>query len=502
MTTLQNSVIGSGVTYLDLSKPQLLHIDGREVPSLSGATFVARDPSSNEVIAEVSEAGRDDVDAAVAAARTAFEEGPWRKMRAADRGRVLVTLAGLIRENADELANLESLDVGKPLVQAKMDVETCARYFEFYGGIADKLTGTTIPIATHLLDYTVKEPIGVSGQIIPFNYPMQNTGRGAGPALAVGCTVVLKPSPESPLSPLAIARLAREAGVPAGVLNVVPGGPEAGAALAGHPGIDQVTFTGSVPTGISVAQAAAANVVPSVLELGGKSPSIVFGDANLERTVKGVMSAIFSNAGQTCSAGTRLLLEDGPGGERILQALVERTKALKIGRGLDGSDLGPLISARQRDKVEHLVKEAINEGAEVLCGGSRPQIEGDGYFFEPTILRVQDNSASIAQTEVFGPVLTVVPFKTVDEAVAIANDTPYGLSAYVWTGDIDRALYLASNIRSGQVSVNTYDVGTGIEIPFGGYKKSGWGREKGLETLDSYTQIKNVCVGIAQEFDS
>ncbi|MCU1483070.1 MAG: aldehyde dehydrogenase [Subtercola sp.] len=486
--------------FLDLSEVQNLFIAGESVPALSGETFVSRDPSTDHPLATVALADSADVDRAVAAAREAFQHGPWPRMRAAERGRILVAIATELRANADALARLESLDVGKPLAQGYADVETCARYFEFYGGIADKLVGTTIPVAPHLLDYTVKEPIGVSGQIIPFNYPMQNTGRGGAPALAVGCTVVLKPSPESPLSPLAVAALALRAGLPAGVLNVVPGGPAAGAALAGHPGIDQVTFTGSVPTGVSVAQAAAANVVPAVLELGGKSPSVVFGDADVDRAVNGIMGSIFSNAGQTCSAGTRLLLQRGPGGDRILEVLIERTKKLSIGRGIDGVDLGPLISARQRDKVESFVDAAVSEGAELLSGGSRPDLDGDGYFFEPTILRVASNSATIAQTEVFGPVLTVIPFDTIDEAAAIANDTQYGLSAYVWTTNIDAGLAMASRIRSGQVNVNTYNVGTGIEIPFGGFKKSGWGREKGIEGLASYTQVKNVCIGIGEEY--
>ncbi|CAN5512892.1 aldehyde dehydrogenase family protein [soil metagenome] len=488
-------------TFLDLSQPVLLHIDGEQVHSVDGATFEVRDPATDHVMAVVAEAGAEDISRAVAAARRAFTTGPWPRLRAAERGRLLTDLSRAIRAAAEPLARLESLDVGKPLPQAHTDVEATARYFEFYGGVADKIHGSTIPVAPHLLDYTVKEPIGVSGQIIPFNYPMQNTGRGAGPALAAGCTVVLKPSPEAPLSPLAVAALAASVGIPRGVFNVVPGGPTAGAALAAHPDIDQITFTGSVATGISVAQAAAANVVPAVLELGGKSPCVVFGDADVERALAGISASLFSNAGQTCSATTRLLLQRGAGGERFLEALADRARSLSIGAAAEGAELGPLISARQRDKVERYVQQAIVDGAEVITGGQRPDGLADGYFFQPTIIRVADNRATIAQEEVFGPVLVVIPFDTVDEAVQIANDTEYGLSASVWTSDTDTALAMAARIRAGQVNVNTFEVGTGIEMPFGGFKKSGWGREKGLETLASYTQVKNVCIGFRHAFE-
>jgi aldehyde dehydrogenase (NAD+) len=440
-------------------------------------------------------AGAADVDHAVAAARAAFTAPEWARMRAADRGRLLNRIAQAIRAEAGQLADLESRDVGKPLGQAKADVEAAARYFEFYAGVADKLGGSTIPLGPGLLDYTVREPIGVSGQIIPFNYPLQNTARGSAPALAAGCTVVLKPSPEAPLTPLEIGRIALECGLPPGVLNVLPGDGETGAALAGHPDIDQVTFTGSVPTGIKVAQAAAANVVPSVVELGGKSPVIVFADADFDLALGAVAGSAFGNAGQTCSAGTRILLQRGA--EEFLDKLVAHAASLKLGPGLTDPDIGPLVAARQRDRVQGYLDLARQEGAGVRTGGGAPTDPAlaGGYYIEPTVLTGLTNQSRCAREEIFGPVVTVIDFDDPEEALAIANDTPYGLASYVWTRDLDKALRMAEGIRAGQVYVNATGVGTGIELPFGGYKHSGWGREKGLEALASYTQTKNVCIG-------
>jgi len=473
---------------------RLLLVGGGPVPAADGRTFAVLDPSDGTAMAQVALAGPADVDQAVAAARAAFTAPEWARMRAADRGRLLHRIADAVRGHGERLARLESQDVGKPLSQAEADVEAAARYFEFYAGVADKLCGTTVPLAPGLIDYTVREPIGVSGQIIPFNYPLQNTARGSAPALAAGCTVVLKPSPEAPLTPLEIGRIALECGLPAGVLNVLPGDGGTGAALAAHPGIDQVTFTGSVPTGSSVAQAAAANVVPSVTELGGKSPFVVFADADFDLALTAVLGASFGNAGQMCSAGTRLLLQRGA--EEFLDRLVDTVAALRVGPGLTDPDIGPLVAARQRDRVLNYLDLARREGAEVRAGGGAPSAPelADGYYIEPTVLTGLTNDTRCAREEIFGPVVTVIDFDGPDEALAIANDSPYGLSSYVWTRDIDKALRLAEGIRAGQVYVNATGVGTGVELPFGGYKQSGWGREKGLEALASYTQTKNVCI--------
>jgi acyl-CoA reductase-like NAD-dependent aldehyde dehydrogenase len=476
-----------------------LIIDGRRVPASDGGTFDVYDPSSGDALAKVSKGTRADVDTAVNAAHTALESKAWGGLAHAERGRMLYRMAQAVRDRAEALALLESRDNGKPLRQARTDVQVAARYFEFFAGIADKIMGNTIPLGPGFLDYTVREPIGVSAHIVPWNYPIQIGARGVAAALAAGCTVVLKPSSEAPMTALQLGQIALECGVPAGVLNIVPGtGSEAGVALASHPEINQLTFTGSVDVGVAVAKMAAANVVPVVMELGGKSPNIVFADADLDLTVQGVANAIFQNAGQTCSAGSRLLVER-KAHAALTARLVERANSMRIGPGVSDPDMGPIISQRQLETIEAYVGVGCREGARVTAGGARPSDPalGRGYYFQPTLLDNVSADMRVAQEEIFGPVLSIIGFDDVDEAIAIANRSQYGLVGGVWTRDINKAMAVASRIKCGQVYINTYGAGGGVELPFGGYKKSGYGREKGLESLASYTQVKNVCVKYA-----
>jgi acyl-CoA reductase-like NAD-dependent aldehyde dehydrogenase len=375
-------------------------------------------------------------------------------------------------------------------------VQVAARYFEFFAGIADKIMGTTIPLGPGFLDFTVREPIGVSAQIVPWNYPIQIGARGIAPALAAGCAIVLKPSSEAPMTALRLGEIALDCGLPPGVLNVVPGtGAEAGAALASHPDINQLTFTGSVDVGVQVATMAAANVVPVVMELGGKSPNIVFADADLDLATQGVSTAIFQNAGQTCSAGSRLLVERSAH-DALVERLAARAASMRLGPGVSDPDMGPIISRRQLETIERYVGIGRDEGARVAAGGARPAdaaLRG-GFYFQPTLLDAVSPEMRVAQEEIFGPVLAIIPFDDLEEAAAIANRSQFGLVSGIWTRDINKAMSLASRIKAGQVFINTYGAGGGVELPFGGYKKSGYGREKGLESLASYTQVKNVCV--------
>jgi len=471
-----------------------LIIDGNKAAASDGQTLVVYDPSSGDALATVAKATKIDVDRAVNAAHNALESNAWGGAPPAERGRVMIRIAQTLRDRAEELATLESRDNGKPLKKARTDIQVAARYFEFFAGIADKIMGNTIPLGPGFLDYTVREPIGVSAQIIPWNYPIQIGARGVAPAIAAGCTVVLKPAEDAPMTALRLGEIAVDCGLPPGVVNVLPGmGPEAGAALASHPGINQLTFTGSVEVGIAVAKMAADNVVPVVMELGGKSPNIVFADADLDTTATGVANAIFQNAGQTCSAGSRLLVER-KAHDALVARLTERAKQMRVGPGVTDPDMGPIISKKQLEAVESYVKIGEKEGALVAAGGSRPSDASlaKGYFFQPTLLDRVSPEMRVAQEEIFGPVLAIITFDDLEEAVAIANRSQYGLVAGVWTRDINKAMVIASKVRTGQVYINTYGAGGGVELPFGGYKKSGYGREKGLDSLASYTQIKNV----------
>ncbi len=477
------------------SKVAGMIIGGHDVRAAAGGVIEDRNPANSELLATVASATSADVDDAVDDAAEAFRR-TWQRTRPADRGRILVRISAAIRARADEIARVECLDTGKPLRQAKADTEVAARYFEFYGGAADKILGTTIPLGPGFLDYTVREPLGVSAHIIPWNYPLQILGRGVAAALAAGNTVVLKPSSLAPLTALTIGRIALECGLPPGVLNVIPGpGPEVGSALASHRLVNQVTFTGSVETGTHIMKLAADHTIPVTLELGGKSPNIVFADADFGPAVEGVANAIYQHAGQTCSAGSRLLLERRAH-DSFLEKLTERVRHMTIGPGIEDPDLGPLISDDQRRRVLEYIAVGRREGADLRYGGKAPdqQSLSKGSYLEPTLLDGVRNEMRVAQEEIFGPVLVVISFDEVDEAAAISNASRYGLLAGVWTRDVNKALSLAERIQSGQIYINTYGAGGGAELPFGGYKQSGFGREKGLEGLLAYTQVKNVCV--------
>ncbi|MCF3944559.1 aldehyde dehydrogenase family protein [Oceanobacillus alkalisoli] len=472
-----------------------MYINGEWVKSADSAIIDVLNPASSEKIGEIPRGTKEDVDRAVQAATAAFRSEEWRTYSAFDRGDILFAIAEKLQANRDELAELETTDVGKPLSQGYADVDAAIRYFRFYGGAADKVMGDTIPIQDGLLDYVVREPVGVTAHIIPWNYPLQIISRSVAAAIATGNTVVVKSAEDTPLTALRLSEFFAELDLPRGVFNHVTGyGYEAGAALAGHPLINQVTFTGSVATGISVGQAAMANVVPATLELGGKSPNIVFADCDVEATVAGVVRSIVQNAGQTCSAGARLLVEESFK-EEFLEKVLEQFGKLSIGAGIEDKDIGPILNERQFDRVMGMINIAREEG-EILFGGNPVTVEGyeGGFYIEPTIVDGVSTNSRIAQEEVFGPVLTVFTFKDTEEALELANSTEYGLVAGVWTKDINRAHYLASRIDSGQVFINNYGAGGGVQMPFGGYKKSGFGREKGWAALDNYTTLKNVAV--------
>lgn len=451
-------------------------------------------PSTGKPLVTIANATNEQIDDAVRIANEAFESEKWRSIKPFERGQILVELAQYIRQNAEHFAQLESLDVGKPLQQARGDIEAAARYFEFYGGAADKVMGDTIPIEDGILNAVVLEPIGVTVHIVPWNYPIQITSRSVAAAIATGNAVIVKSAEDTPLTTHELVKWLNER-LPKGIIQHVTGlGKDVGAYLSSHPSIHQITFTGSVPTGIAVMQAAAKNIVPVTLELGGKSPNIVFENVNEELALEGVMRAIIQNAGQTCSAGARLLIEKSYK-ETFCSKLVERFQQIRIGAGEQNLDMGPLLNANQFKKITALLELAQRDG-KVLIGGKALRVENyeDGYYVEPTIVDELDVTHPLAVEEIFGPVLTVFTFETVEEALQLANSTDYGLVAGVWTRDIDVAHFMASRIKAGQVFINNYGAAGGIQMPFGGYKKSGIGREKGLVAMRNYTQMKNIAI--------
>ena len=470
-----------------------LLINNRWVSSESGKTFPTINPSTGEEICQVAEADAADVDKAVKAARSAFE-GPWRKMRASERGRLLYRLADLIEANADELARLETLDNGKPLSIAKtVDVAKTIACYRYFAGWADKVQGKTIPVDGDFFSYTRHEPVGVVGQIIPWNYPMLMQSWKLAPALATGNTVVMKPAEQTPLSALRVGELLLEAGYPEGVVNILPGfGPTAGAALARHMDVDKVAFTGSTEVGRLIMTAAAqSNLKRVTLELGGKSPNIIFEDTDLDAAVEGAHMGIFVNQGQSCCAGSRVFVE-----EKIYQAFVEKSVARaakrRVGDPLDpNTDQGPQIDQCQYDKIMGYIESGKREGATLAGGGER--VGDRGYFIRPTVFVDVQDDMKIAQEEIFGPVMSVIAFKGIDEVIARANKTDYGLAAGVWTRDIKKAHAVANGVRAGTVWVNCYHV-LDVRAPFGGFKQSGMGRELGEYALHEYTEVKTVIV--------
>ncbi len=469
-----------------------LFINGEWQASRSAELIEAIDPATEEVIATVPRGNAADTDDAVAAARAAFD-GAWSRLRPKERARLLYDLARAIEHEAEALAELETRDTGKPLQTSRRETLSTARYFEYYAGIADKLHGEQIPLGPDYVDFTIREPLGVSAQIVPWNMPLNMIGRGVAPALAAGNTVVVKPAEQTSLTALRLAELFRAAGFPPGVYNVVTGyGAEVGAALSVHPGIDGITFTGSVETGRVIMQAAAVHIKPVVLELGGKSPHIIFADADLDVAAAEVAKGIYSNGGQICSAGSRVLIDERIR-EPLMEKIVARARAVRLGPGLEGPDMGPLVSAEHFERVLNYIDLGRREGARVVAGGGRAEGFKRGYFVAPTVFAGVEGEMRIAQEEIFGPVLAAMTFRDEEEALAIANGTKYGLAAGIFTNDINRALRLAAGIKAGQIYINEYYAG-GEETPFGGYKQSGFGREKGLATLQSYTQIKNVAI--------
>jgi phenylacetaldehyde dehydrogenase len=485
-------------TYVAKARPML--INGKWVGAASGKTFPTYNPATGEVLAQVAEGDQEDINRAVSAARAAFRKGsPWKKLTPSERGRLMWKLAELLEKRTEEFAQLESLDQGKPVTIARVaDVPVSVDQLRYYAGWATKIEGNTIPISAHggqFLAYTLREPVGVVGQIIPWNFPLIMATLKLGPALATGCTVVLKPAEQTPLTALLLGELIQEAGFPDGVVNIVTGyGETAGAALAAHSDVDKIAFTGSTEVGKLIVHAATGNLKKVSLELGGKSPNVVFEDAEIDSAIPGAANAIFFNQGQVCCAGSRLYVEDKQF-DQVVDGVSQLASKIRIGPGMDATtQMGPLVSEEQLNRVCSYLESGFSEGAMATVGGKR---EGDkGYFVKPTVLVNTNEKMKVVREEIFGPVVTVMPFSDIDDLVAKANNTQYGLAAAVWTRDIKKAHRIASELRAGTVWINCYGV-LDSAMPFGGYKQSGWGREMGHQMLDLYTEVKSVCTPIS-----
>src|SRR5580693_6959249 len=482
-----------------VTKTRKMLINGKWVEAASGKTFATYNPATGEVLANIAEGDKEDIDRAVKAARAAFESGPWSKISTAERGKMMWKLADLIDQHREEFAQLESLDNGKPLKIARVaDVPLTAEHFRYYAGWATKMEGNTIPLTRaqqgSFFAYTVREPVGVVGQIIPWNFPLLMAAWKLGPALATGCTIILKPAEQTPLTALRLGELIQEAGFPDGVVNIVPGyGETAGAALAAHDDVDKVAFTGSTEGGKLIIHAAAGNLKKVSLELGGKSPNVVFADSDVDAAIAGAAGAIFFNHGQCCCAGSRLYVEKKIF-DKVVEGVAEHAKKINVGSGQDEStDMGPLVSVEQLNRVCGYLESGFSEGAKAVVGGGR---HGDkGYFVKPTVLVNTNEKMKVVQEEIFGPVVAAIPFSDPAELVAQANDSVYGLAAGIWTRDIQKAHRLASQLRAGTVWINCYNI-FDAALPFGGYKQSGWGREMGHEVLEQYTEVKAVCTAL------
>ncbi len=479
-----------------LNGTKKLYINGQWQPSVSGKTFKTLNPSNGEVLAVVSEAEHEDVDRAVKAARKAFDEGPWSKMSAASRSRLIYKLADLMEENKEELAQLDTLDNGKPIRETtNADVPLAIEHFRYYAGWATKITGQTIPVSGKFFNYTRHEALGVVGQIIPWNFPLLMAAWKMGAALASGCTIVLKPAEQTPLSALYLAELIEEAGFPEGVVNIVTGfGETTGGPLIEHKLVDKVAFTGSTEVGKHIMSTASKDLKRVTLELGGKSPNIILPDADMSKAIPGAFSGIMFNQGQVCCAGSRLYIQK-KAFDNVMADLVSHSEKLKQGPGLDpNSEMGPLVSEEQHNRVLNYIEKGKSEGAELLTGGTKPYDQG--YFVSPTIFADVNDSMTIAKEEIFGPVVAAMPFDDLDEVINRANDSDYGLAAGLWTENLKSAHYVANRIKAGTVWVNCYNAFDAAS-PFGGYKQSGIGREMGSYALDNYTEVKSVWINMS-----